>query len=510
MNNQPTNKNQTIFVASAGTGKTTTLMDLLTDCLEKTEPRNICFTTFTKAGANEAIDRALVKNPKYHLSDFEGFSTLHALCYRRIQRKQMLSGQDYKLLGELTGYPISGGSAYSNKDGLVYNSNAGDKILYYDSLVRNLKVSAEEVLNAQIGARVTAEQLTAFSEFYKEFKITKNKYDFTDQLEQFIAQDISPNFDYVFVDEAQDLSPLQWDVVDFLCKGAKEVFIAGDDKQSIFKFAGGDPASLINRKGKRVVLDVSYRLPKPVLKYAERIANEITEKQKYKVTSRKERGSVQHIHSLHDIDMSKGTWFLLCRNKAMLSIFEHELMRKKQLFVSSGVNSLFNQSQIKHILMWEQLRRGYKFKASELKKLYHDFLPTGSVIARGCKKLLDSMPDGELFDKDQLVDNFGLKTTAKWNLVFKLPDITKEILLKAESEGKLERSGDVELSTIHATKGREADNVIILPDMTETTYKGMLKDMDNEHRVYYVAATRAKTNLYIHTPVTNRFYQLPQ
>ena len=46
--------------------------------------------------------------------------------------------------------------------------------------------------------------------------------------------------------------------------------------------------------------------------------------------------------------------------------------------------------------------------------------------------------------------------------------------------------------------------------MTETTYKGMLKDMDNEHRVYYVAATRAKTNLYIHTPVTNRFYQLPQ
>jgi superfamily I DNA/RNA helicase len=120
------------------------------------------------------------------------------------------------------------------------------------------------------------------------------------------------------------------------------------------------------------------------------------------------------------------------------------------------------------------------------------------------------MPDGELFDKDQLVDNFGLKTTAKWDLIFKLPDITKEILLKAESEGKLERSGDVELSTIHATKGREADNVIILPDMTETTYKGMLKDMDNEHRVYYVAATRAKTNLYIHTPVTNRFYQLPQ
>ena len=52
----------TIYVASAGTGKTTTLMDLLTDCLEDVKPSKICFTAFTKAGAQEAIDRALVKN----------------------------------------------------------------------------------------------------------------------------------------------------------------------------------------------------------------------------------------------------------------------------------------------------------------------------------------------------------------------------------------------------------------------------------------------------------------
>lgn len=501
--------NTTIYVASAGTGKTTTLMNLLTTTLEEVDPKHICFTTFTKVGAQEAIDRALTKNPSFSIRDFEGFSTLHALCYRRIPRKQMLGGQDYKLLSELTGYSVTGGAAYGN-DGLVYNNNAGDRILYYNSLGRNLKISEEEVLSLQIGAKLTSEQLTDFNKFYKEFKTQKNKYDFTDQLEQFIQQDINPDFDTVFVDEAQDLSPLQWDVINYLSKDAKQTYIAGDDKQSIFKFAGGDPKSLIEKKGNRIVLDTSYRLPSTILKYAEKIADRIKEKQKYKVKSKDTNGTVEHIHSIADLDMSTGTWLLLCRNKSLLSLYEHELMRKKQLFVSNSAHSLFNEKQINYIILWEQLRRGYKFKASELKMLYHEFLPTGSVVKRGSKKLLDAMPDNEMFDKEDLIDNFGLRNTEKWNLVFRLPEFTKEILLKAEEEGKLESSTDVEINTIHATKGREADNVVLLPDMTNITYKGMLRDEDNEHRVFYVGATRAKKNLYVHVPVTGRFYKMPR
>ena len=499
----------TIYVASAGTGKTTTLMDLLTDCLEEADPKKICFTTFTKAGAQEAIDRALVKNPDYTEKDFEAFSTLHALCYRRVPRKQMLNNEDYKLLSELTGYSITGNTAYDSS-GMMYYNNTGDRILYYNSLGRNLKISAKEVLDLQIGVKLTAEQLDDFNKFYIEFKTQKNKYDFTDQLEQYIAQGIRPNFDYVFVDEAQDLSPLQWDVVDFISKGATKVFIAGDDKQSIFKFAGGDPSSLINKEGERIVLDTSYRLPAKVLNYAEKIASRIKEKQDYAVVSKDKGGHVEHIHSLGEIDMSEGTWFLLCRNKSLLSIFEHELMRKRKLFVSSSSNSLFNQQQINFINMWEQIRRGYKFKAIDLKKLYHDYLPTGSVVKRGFKKQLDLMPDDELFGKEELIDNFGLVCIKKWNEVFRLPDFTKEILLHAESEGKLDKASNIEVNTIHATKGREADNVVILPDMSGITYKGMLKDPDNEHRVFYVAATRAKQNLYLHSPISTQFYKLPR
>ena len=119
------------------------------------------------------------------------------------------------------------------------------------------------------------------------------------------------------------------------------------------------------------------------------------------------------------------------------------------------------------------------------------------------------MPDNEMYDKDDLVNNFGLKTLAKWNEVFKLSDLTKSVLLQAEADNKLDDATNIEVNTIHASKGREAENVVVLPDMTSTSFYSYNKDPDNEHRVFYVACTRAKKNLYIHTPLTQRFYPLP-
>mgnify|MGYP003133032816 CR=1 FL=1 len=505
-----TTTNTTIYVASAGTGKTTTLMDKLTTCLESTPPHKICFTTFTKAAAQEAIDRALIKNPELSEKDFTAFSTLHALCFRRIPRKQMLNYQDYKLLGELLGYSISGVATlfdYKSDSG----NGKGDRLLQYESLMRNLQEPASSVLAAQVNTKFTPEELEEFSEFYRNFRQEKNKYDFTDQLEVFLESKIKLNVDYLFVDEAQDLSPLQWKIVDHISNEVKEVIIVGDDKQSIFKFAGGDPKSLIQKKGTRVVLDTSYRLPKNILDYAESVANRIEEKQDYTVKALEDndQGLAVSVRSLDDLDFNNGTWFLLCRNKAMMPIFENYLIKRKILFVSGGSQSMFNQKQLFFIKMWEQLRRGYKFKASLIKELYRDYLPTGTAVARGAKTLIDTMPDDELFEKELLISDFGLKTLAKWDIVFRIPDTTKDILLQAESENKLDKAGDIEVNTIHSSKGREADNVVVLPDMTQTTYQQYSNDPDNEHRVFYVACTRAKKNLYLHYPVTQRFYPLP-
>ena len=124
-----------IYVASAGTGKTTTLMNLLGECLKETSPRKIGFTTFTKAGAQEAIDRALKKYPDYDAKEFEAFSTLHALCYRRIPSKRIMNWKDYQAFSKLSSFKFTGAAAVSKKDGGNFTTGIGDRILYYNGLM---------------------------------------------------------------------------------------------------------------------------------------------------------------------------------------------------------------------------------------------------------------------------------------------------------------------------------------------------------------------------------------
>ena len=69
-------------------------------------------------------------------------------------------------------------------------------------------------------------------------------------LEQFLIKGDIPTLDVMFVDEAQDLSPLQWAVVRKLAERAKRIYVAGDDDQAIYKWAGADVDYLIENSKK--------------------------------------------------------------------------------------------------------------------------------------------------------------------------------------------------------------------------------------------------------------------
>jgi len=65
---------------------------------------------------------------------------------------------------------------------------------------------------------------------------------------------------------------------------------------------------------------------------------------------------------------------------------------------------------------------------------------------------------------------------------------------------KLNEKPRIELSTIHAAKGGEATNVVLLTDLTENTMRSYEKNPDDENRLFYVGATRTKENLHIIEP----------
>jgi superfamily I DNA/RNA helicase len=78
-----------------------------------------------------------------------------------------------------------------------------------------------------------------------------------------------------------------------------------------------------------------------------------------------------------------------------------------------------------------------------------------------------------------------------------------------EARTGFDNAPKIEIATIHAVKGREADNVVVIPDMTNKTFQGYRDNPDAEHRVWYVGVTRAKNRLITVEPMSCSAYQLP-
>ena len=81
----------------------------------------------------------------------------------------------------------------------------------------------------------------------------------------------------------------------------------------------------------------------------------------------------------------------------------------------------------------------------------------------------------------------------------------RAMLRRGEKITKLPR---IRLSTIHAAKGGEADNVILLTDISNRIYKSYQQNPDDESRVFYVGLTRAKENLFLIEPQTQKYFPL--
>jgi superfamily I DNA/RNA helicase len=109
-----------------------------------------------------------------------------------------------------------------------------------------------------------------------------------------------------------------------------------------------------------------------------------------------------------------------------------------------------------------------------------------------------------------LVNKYGLKTRAIWHQALdRISDEEKEYFLSALRQGEsLTGEPRIHISTIHGSKGGEADNVLLLTDMSPKTYTSYQENQDDEARVFYVAATRAKKNLHIIMPRTQRYFDL--
>jgi len=109
------------------------------------------------------------------------------------------------------------------------------------------------------------------------------------------------------------------------------------------------------------------------------------------------------------------------------------------------------------------------------------------------------------YDMSGLRERTWLKTDKVWYEAFdQAPSRSIRYIRRMRENGeKLNSSPRITLSTIHGVKGGEQDNVVLLTDLSRNTQVNYEKNPDDENRLFYVGATRAKQHLHIVRPKDN-------
>ena len=100
--------------------------------------------------------------------------------------------------------------------------------------------------------------------------------DFPDMLEKFLDSGEAPRLRVMFVDEAQDLSLIQWRLVKKIEEKSQDSYISGDDDQAIYKWNGAHVNTFINLEGERTVLQQSQRVPQKPFALANKLIKRVT------------------------------------------------------------------------------------------------------------------------------------------------------------------------------------------------------------------------------------------
>ncbi len=432
-----------------GTGKTTYLLDLLDKELKTTPATRIAFVSYTKRGTYEGASRA---RKKFGLREHQVqyFRTIHSLCFRQLQlnKLDMVGRSHYKVLSKATGLNFTG----------MISSDYGHT--NDDEYLRVLSMKKHNKKYSQLLLRELNEKKFNYIELmYNKMKKELELLDFDDLLLAYLKQGKPLYTKVVFIDETQDLTPLQWKVVTKMFSKAEKIVVAGDDDQAVFEWAGANVNQFLNFSANHVILNHSYRLPEKMLQVAKNISSNINVRKEKEFSSNGKTGIVDMVSSISNIPFGGGE-LVLSRTNWNLKHLAVKLKEEGFVYEHKGSISI-KKAILDSIFNYEALQEGR--------------IPEESFMRfRGRFKII------------------SLKQ--HWTEVIKLPK--EEVLYydKVINNGRKDME-PIRLETFHSCKGGESDKVVMEIKLSNVTHKSFQHNIDAELRCLYVGATRAKERL---------------
>lgn len=519
-----------LTIGPPGTGKTTALMGDLAEVLRRLPAYAVAAATFTRAACWE-IWRRIEEQLGLDLSPRAGgkVGTVHSLCYNGLGRPPVFGHRDWVRFCHELQVPVT--EQAIQDDAPLWEpweppgSLEGDLVLAFYNYARNCQLDLAEAyrrFDPGYGlALPPLPRLTWLVARYEEAKQRQGKVDYCDMLLRALERKLRLGARALFLDEAQDLSPLQLSLVRHWMDEADEVYVYADPDQTIYAFQGAEPSWLLSLGGDERFLARSHRVPERIASAAQDLI--ARNRTRYHSRWQPASGEAGSLRMGGDAEMAvaeaasgSGTWAFLARNRYLLSRFTGSLQEMAIPYVN-----LRGASPWTH--MHEGVRVALRFSCGEPVTLYGLQQLLELVPARGhvqskaeIGRLAKAYPDRlvmprqlpELgFEGDFAADLVRSPETALSRLV-KLPGNLRRYYLRV-----LRRYGPealaarpwVTVSTIHGVKGREFDHVVLLPDWAYRTQEGYWEAPEPERRVWYVGMTRARKTLWLLEPGQRHF-----
>ena len=555
-----------LVLAVPGAGKTTMLLERINN-LSKSIPQNKILTlTFSRT---QAID---MKNR--FGSDDTNIMTIHAFCYLIIRNYLKKFHRELRLLESTDAY---------NKYDLV-------RRIYQD--INNKKVSREDVLtfftetsymkNAMLDEsylqKVRIKNIEKVYEVYENFKKSNNYIDFDDM--QTIAlrlldenprllKSIQNKYQYFQLDEGQDTSLLQFEILNRIVSLNNNLMVVADDDQSIYSFRAANPDYLLNFKnyypGAEIfIMNENHRSSKNIASLAGEFIKDNNFRYKKNLISKKEKGERVLIKTLKDayeqydfikknIDFSKSNAILFRNNISAINLVTFLLEDGidfainddfLDFFKSQIIDDFFDiikfSDDFSNVEAFENIY--YKIrtflKKTEIEKL--STKPINQDIFDFFYEIIDYDRKNSLYDIEKKLSHIRkLPLSRKISYIYKylgykeysslkankfaeevinkdlfvesLINFTKDLetiedfdrkILNLKKKIRLMPPSNLILQTIHRSKGLEYDKVFVI-DMNKNEFpiidyeKDSKASLEEERRVFYVAMTRARENLFI-------------